>query len=113
MGPTNRTASISPDVSNPGFRAVTFDELRVAYKEAASGLIEGGADILLLETIFDTLNAKAALFGIDEAFEEAGVTPAGDDLRHHHRPVRTHAVRARPRPPSGIRCATQSPFRSA
>jgi 5-methyltetrahydrofolate--homocysteine methyltransferase len=74
MGPTNRTASISPDVSNPGFRAVSFDELRVAYKEAASGLIEGGADILLLETIFDTLNAKAALFGIDEAFEETGVT---------------------------------------
>ncbi len=73
MGPTNRTASISPDVSNPGFRAVTFDELRVAYKEAASGLIEGGADILLLETIFDTLNAKAALFGVDEAFEETGV----------------------------------------
>ncbi|WP_374547668.1 homocysteine S-methyltransferase family protein, partial [Rhodoblastus sp.] len=74
MGPTNRTASISPDVSNPGFRAVTFDDLRIAYKEAASGLIEGGADILLVETIFDTLNAKAALFGIDEAFEEAGVT---------------------------------------
>ncbi len=74
MGPTNRTASISPDVSNPGFRAVTFDELRVAYREAASGLIEGGADLLLVETIFDTLNAKAALFGIDEAFEEAGVT---------------------------------------
>ena len=61
IGPTNRTASISPDVNNPGFRAVTFDELRVAYKEAASGLIEGGADILLVETIFDTLNAKAAL----------------------------------------------------
>jgi 5-methyltetrahydrofolate--homocysteine methyltransferase len=74
LGPTNRTASISPDVSNPGFRAVTFDELRMAYKEAASGLIEGGADILLLETIFDTLNAKAALFGVDEAFEETGVT---------------------------------------
>jgi 5-methyltetrahydrofolate--homocysteine methyltransferase len=74
LGPTNRTASISPDVSNPGFRAVTFDELRIAYKEAASGLIEGGADILLLETIFDTLNAKAALFGMDEAFEETGVT---------------------------------------
>jgi len=73
LGPTNRTASISPDVSNPGFRAVTFDDLRIAYKEAASGLIEGGADILLVETIFDTLNAKAALFGIDEAFEEAGV----------------------------------------
>ncbi|MBB4198308.1 methionine synthase [Rhodoblastus sphagnicola] len=74
LGPTNRTASISPDVSNPGFRAVSFDDLRIAYKEAASGLIEGGADILLVETIFDTLNAKAALFGVDEAFEEAGVT---------------------------------------
>ncbi|HUO54994.1 MAG TPA: homocysteine S-methyltransferase family protein, partial [Rhodoblastus sp.] len=74
MGPTNRTASISPDVSNPGFRAVTFDDLRAAYREAASGLIEGGADLLLVETIFDTLNAKAALFGIDEAFEAARVT---------------------------------------
>jgi 5-methyltetrahydrofolate--homocysteine methyltransferase len=74
IGPTNRTASISPNVSDPGFRAVTFDELRIAYREAASGLIEGGADIILVETIFDTLNAKAALFGIDEAFEEAGVT---------------------------------------
>ncbi|HUO55432.1 MAG TPA: methionine synthase, partial [Rhodoblastus sp.] len=73
IGPTNRTASISPDVSNPGFRAVTFDELREAYREAASGLIEGGADLILVETIFDTLNAKAALFGVDEAFEEAGV----------------------------------------
>ena len=62
MGPTNRTASISPDVSNPGFRAVTFDDLRIAYREAALGLIEGGADILLIETIFDTLNAKAALY---------------------------------------------------
>ena len=74
LGPTNRTASISPDVSNPGFRAVTFDDLRIAYKEAAGGLIEAAPTSLLIETIFDTLNAKAALFGIDEAFEEAGVT---------------------------------------
>jgi 5-methyltetrahydrofolate--homocysteine methyltransferase len=73
LGPTNRTASISPDVQNPGYRAVTFDELRAAYGEAARGLIKGGADILLVETIFDTLNAKAALFGIDEAFEEMGI----------------------------------------
>lgn len=73
LGPTNRTASISPDVQNPGYRAVTFDDLRAAYGEAARGLIKGGADILLVETIFDTLNAKAALFGIDEAFEEMGV----------------------------------------
>jgi len=72
MGPTNRTASISPDVSNPGFRAVSFDDLREAYKEAALGLIEGGADILLVETIFDTLNAKAAIYAIEEAFAETG-----------------------------------------
>jgi len=72
MGPTNRTASISPDVSNPGFRAVSFDDLREAYREAALGLIEGGADILLVETIFDTLNAKAAIYAIEEAFAETG-----------------------------------------
>lgn len=72
MGPTNRTASISPDVNDPGFRNVSFDELRVAYREAAAGLIEGGSDLLLVETIFDTLNAKAALFAIDELFEECG-----------------------------------------
>ena len=62
LGPTNRTASISPDVTNPGFRAITFDELREAYAEQVRGLLEGGADLLLIETIFDTLNAKAAIF---------------------------------------------------
>jgi 5-methyltetrahydrofolate--homocysteine methyltransferase len=72
LGPTNRTASISPDVNNPGFRAVTFDDLREAYAEAARGLIAGGADVLLVETIFDTLNAKAALFAIEEVFDEVG-----------------------------------------
>ncbi len=72
MGPTNRTASISPDVSNPGFRAITFDELRAAYGEQARGLIAGGADILLVETVFDTLNAKAALYAIAEIVEERG-----------------------------------------
>ncbi|MGC2141517.1 MAG: methionine synthase [Methylovirgula sp.] len=72
MGPTNRTASISPDVNNPGFRAVSFDELRAAYAEASEALIEGGADILLIETIFDTLNAKAALVGIGDVFEKIG-----------------------------------------
>src|SRR3954463_1294209 len=72
LGPTNRTASISPDVSNPGFRAVSFDDLRLAYAEAVRGLIEGGADILLLETIFDTLNAKAAVFAFEEVFEATG-----------------------------------------
>jgi 5-methyltetrahydrofolate--homocysteine methyltransferase len=70
IGPTNRTASISPDVSNPGFRAITFDELREAYGEQIRGLIEGGADLLLIETIFDTLNAKAALYAIAELEEE-------------------------------------------
>jgi 5-methyltetrahydrofolate--homocysteine methyltransferase len=70
IGPTNRTASISPDVSNPGFRAVSFDELRLAYGEQVRGLLDGGADILLIETVFDTLNAKAALYAIAELFEE-------------------------------------------
>ena len=72
LGPTSRTASISPDVNRPGFRAISFDELRVAYREAADGLIDGGADILMVETVFDTLNAKAALFAIEEAFEARG-----------------------------------------
>ncbi len=70
IGPTNRTASISPDVNDPGYRAVTFDDLRLAYGEAARNLIGGGVDLLLIETIFDTLNAKAALFAIEEIFEE-------------------------------------------
>ncbi|HEU4494548.1 MAG TPA: methionine synthase [Rubrobacteraceae bacterium] len=73
IGPTNRTASLSPDVNNPGFRNVTFDELREAYREAAKGLVDGGADLLLVETIFDTLNAKAAIFGIKELLEEEGL----------------------------------------
>jgi 5-methyltetrahydrofolate--homocysteine methyltransferase len=70
IGPTNRTASMSPDVNDPGFRAVTFDELRVAYKQQVEALIDGGVDLLLVETIFDTLNAKAALFAIEEVKEE-------------------------------------------
>jgi len=70
MGPTNKTASISPDVNNPGFRAISFDELRIAYKQQALALLKGGVDILLVETVFDTLNAKAALFAIEEIKEE-------------------------------------------
>ncbi len=73
IGPTNRTASISPDVANPGFRAVTFDDLRAAYGEQIKGLLDGGADLLLVETIFDTLNAKAALYAIAEITEERGI----------------------------------------
>ncbi len=70
LGPTNRTASLSPDVNNPGYRAVTFDDLVAAYIEQARGLVDGGADILLIETVFDTLNCKAALFALDLLFEE-------------------------------------------
>ncbi|RLK46821.1 methionine synthase (B12-dependent) [Alkalispirillum mobile] len=72
LGPTNRTGSISPDVNNPGYRNITFDQLRAAYLEAAQGLVEGGADLLLIETIFDTLNAKAAIYALEELFEEIG-----------------------------------------
>ncbi len=70
IGPTNRTASMSPDVNDPGYRAVTFDDLRLAYKQQVGALIDGGVDVLLVETIFDTLNAKAALFAIEEVNEE-------------------------------------------
>lgn len=73
LGPTNRTASISPDVNNPAFRAISFDELVEAYTEQINGLIDGGSDILLVETIFDTLNCKAALFAIDQVSEERGI----------------------------------------
>ena len=73
IGPTNRTASLSPDVNRPEFRAVTFDELRIAYKQQVEALIDGGVDLLLVETIFDTLNAKAALFAIEEVKEEQNI----------------------------------------
>lgn len=73
IGPTNKTASLSPDVNNPGFRAITFDELKVAFKQQIKALAEGGVDLLLFETIIDTLNAKAALFAAQEYFEEAGI----------------------------------------
>jgi 5-methyltetrahydrofolate--homocysteine methyltransferase len=74
LGPTNKTASISPDVNNPAFRDVSFDDLRLSYGQAADGLLDGGADLLMVETVFDTLNAKAALFAIDEVFERRGET---------------------------------------
>lgn len=75
IGPTTKTASLSPDVNNPGFRAISFDELKLAYKEQVDALVVGGSDILLVETIFDTLNAKAALFAISEYFEEKKLAP--------------------------------------
>ena len=73
IGPTNRTASLSPDVNRPGFRSISFDELTTAYSEQVRGLIDGGSDVLLIETVFDTLNAKAALFATLEVFDEKGV----------------------------------------
>ncbi|MGF1532091.1 MAG: methionine synthase [Bernardetiaceae bacterium] len=73
MGPTNRTCSLSPDVNNPGYRAVTFDQLVAAYMEQVAGLLDGGADILLIETVFDTLNCKAAIFAIEKYYDEKGI----------------------------------------
>ena len=77
LGPLTRTLSLSPDVNDPGFRAVNFDQVKDAYREATRGLLDGGVDILLIETIFDTLNAKAAIFAIEEEFEARGLT--GDE----------------------------------
>lgn len=73
IGPTNKTASMSPDVNDPGYRAISFDELRIAYKQQVEALLDGGVDLLLVETIFDTLNAKAALFAIEEVKEERNI----------------------------------------
>lgn len=73
IGPTNKTASISPDVNDPGYRAITFDELKIAFKQQADALIKGGVDLLLVETIIDTLNAKAAIFAIMELYEELSI----------------------------------------
>ncbi len=78
----------------PSFRAITFDELRIAYAEQVRGLLDGGVDALLIETIFDTLNAKAAIFAIAEELEARGIERAGDDFRHHHRSLRPASVRA-------------------
>merc|ERR1719284_1321100 len=95
IGPTNRTLSISPSVEDPGFRNCTWDEVVAAYKTQVKGLIDGGCHIILVETIFDTLNAKAALYAIDEYYEESGCpAPAGDDLRHHCGHVGSHALGA-------------------
>ncbi|WP_139760878.1 homocysteine S-methyltransferase family protein, partial [Salmonella enterica] len=73
LGPTNRTASISPDVNDPAFRNITFDQLVAAYRESTKALVEGGVDLILIETVFDTLNAKAAVFAVKEEFEALGV----------------------------------------
>ena len=92
LGPTSKTASLSPDVHNPAFRAITFDQLVAAYYEQARGLLDGGVDVLLLETVFDSLNSKAALFAIDKLLRGDRPPCAGDGLLHHHRPERAHAL---------------------
>ena len=93
IGPTSRTASISPDVNDPGARNVTFDELVEAYLTQARGLVDGGSDVLLVETIFDTLNAKAAIFALETLFEEHGRRWPVMISGHDHRRLRPHAVR--------------------
>ena len=92
IGPTNRTLSISPDVNNPGYRAVTFDQVRDAYAEQVRGLIDGGSEIILIETIFDTLNAKAAIVATQQVFAEKRREAADHDLGHDHGSLRPHAV---------------------
>ena len=94
LGPTNRTASISPDVNDPGARNVSYEQLVEAYLEQANGLVDGGADLLLIETIFDTLNAKAAIFALETLFEGTRPALAHHDLGHDHRRLRTHPLRA-------------------
>ena len=94
IGPTNKTLSLSPDVNDPGFRAVTWDVMKAAFAEQVRGLVEGGVDLLLYETFIDTLNLKAALVGAEEVFEETRAPGADPDLVHHHRPQRPHPVRA-------------------
>ncbi len=91
--PPAARCSLSPDVNDPGFRNVTFDELKETYYDATKALVEGGADIMLIETIFDTLNAKAAALCRAELFRRHRQQTAGDDLRHHHRCLRPHPVR--------------------
>ncbi len=96
LGPTNRTASMSADVNDPGARQVTFDQLAAAYAEQARGLIDGGVHILLVETIFDVLNCKAALFAIESVFEDKGIPPSRYGIRYHNRCQRENAYRADP-----------------
>ena len=94
LGPMNRTLSLSPDVNRPEYRAVTFEQLRAAYHQQARGLLDGGVDALMVETIFDTLNAKAALFAIQEIFEERGERGVAHRLGYGRRPERPHAFGA-------------------
>ncbi len=109
LGPTNRTATISPDVNDPGLsqrdRSTSWSR---RTREAVDGLVDGGVDLLLVETVFDTLNAKAALFAIDAVFRRARDALAGHRVGHDHRRLRAHVVRPDDRKRSGIRCATRA-----
>jgi methionine synthase I (cobalamin-dependent) len=90
IGPTNRTASISPDVNDPGFRAVSFDELVEAYSAQIEALMDGGVDILLIETVFDTLNAKAALYACDQVFDKTRRQNPNNGIGYHYRSIRAY-----------------------
>ena len=93
IGPTNKTLSLSPDVNDPGYRAIDFDELKDVYREQIDALLDGGVDFILIETIFDTLNAKAGIMAVLEAGEARGDGDADDDLDDRHRHVRPQPVR--------------------
>jgi len=108
LGPTNRTASISPDVNDPGFRNINFDQLVETYTEAVRGLIDGGADILMVETIFDTLNDESGIVRDRSVFRNARREAADHDFRHHYLMLLAARCRARRRKRSGIRCAMPS-----
>ena len=114
IGPMNRTLSISPDVNNPAFRATTFDEMREAYAEEVRGLIDGGVDLLLVETVFDTLNAKAALVAIQEVLESTIPNPESRPQVmisvNRDRSQRSHAVRPDHRRVLGVDRARQAVF---
>ena len=123
LGPTSRTASISPDVNDPGFRNTSFDELRATYAEAVEGLIDGGSDTIMVETIFDTLNAKAALYAIEEVFDARGgrlpvmisgtITDASGRTLSGQTAKAFHASLAHARPLSiGLNCARPTGRRS-
>ena len=102
IGPMNKTLSLSPDVNNPGYRALTFDEAVAAYYEQVKGLVEGGVDLLMIETIFDTLNAKAAIFAIKKYFREASPNPSkGGALESSNIESHSHNVESFEVPPSG------------
>ena len=108
LGPANRTATISPDVNDPAFRNITFDELRETYRDATRGLIKGGSDVMMIETVFDTLNCQGGDLRHRGSVRRTGRAPAGLDFRHHHRSVGPHPDR----PDAGSLLAFDAPCQS-